>query len=345
MLRSFDAAVELREVSKLYAQSVAVDSISFTVKPGEFFAMLGPSGSGKTTCLRLIAGFERPSAGAVLMNGLDMTSVPPYERDVNTVFQDYALFPHLSVIENVAYGMRMNGVAAGERRRRALEALEQVALAGYEERRPSQLSGGQRQRVALARAIVNRPKLLLLDEPLGALDLRLREQMQGELKRLHRELGISFVYVTHDQGEAMAMADRVAVFSKGRLEQVDSPRQLYQRPGTAFVAEFVGGSNVLRDDLARDMSKGASSLLSIRPEYVRVQSLSDAVPDDCVGAEGVVSEMLFHGASTRCEVALGQTLVSATLASGLLDSAATTISPGSAVRLVWPARAMVELAA
>lgn len=233
-------SVELIDVSKLYGDVHAVDRVSLTIKEGEFFSLLGPSGSGKTTCLRLIAGFEQPTSGSIRIQGQEAAGLPPYQRDVNTVFQDYALFPHMSVLENIAYGLMVKGVAKNERLSRAREALNSVALADYGERKPSQLSGGQRQRVALARALVNRPRVLLLDEPLGALDLKLREQMQTELKKLQRQLGITFIFVTHDQSEALSMSDRVAVFSKGRIEQVDTPQKLYMQPETAFVAEFVG---------------------------------------------------------------------------------------------------------
>src|SRR4249920_1313271 len=224
------AAIEFRGVTRVFGDVRAVDDVSFAVEAGEFFAMLGPSGSGKTTCLRLVAGFDTPDRGQVLLDGADVSSVPPYDRNVNTVFQDYALFPHMTVLQNVAYGPRVRGVAVAEREQRG--------------RRPSQLSGGQRQRVALARALINQPKVLLLDEPLGALDLRLREEMQIELKSLQKRLGITFVYVTHDQGEALSMADRVAVFNKGKIEQLAAPRELYTQPATAFVARFVGGANV-----------------------------------------------------------------------------------------------------
>jgi putative spermidine/putrescine transport system ATP-binding protein len=239
------AAVSFESISKHFGAVRAVDDVSFDVVPGEFFAMLGPSGSGKTTCLRLIAGFERQSAGSIRIFGESADGVPPYRRRVNTVFQDYALFPHMNVLENVGYGLRVRGVPRRDRDTQARDALSMVKLAGMEERRPAQLSGGQRQRVALARALVNRPKVLLLDEPLGALDLKLREQMQVELKALQRTLGITFVFVTHDQGEALSMADRVAIFSDGRLVQVGTPREVYEEPRTRFVAGFVGSSNVL----------------------------------------------------------------------------------------------------
>src|SRR3954469_11067745 len=262
------SAIEFRGVSRVFGDVRAVDDVSLTVEPGEFFAMLGPSGSGKTTCLRLVAGFDLPDSGQVLLDGADVSSVPPYDRNVNTVFQDYALFPHMSVLENVAYGPRVRGVTASERTRRAREMLELVQLGAVGERRPAQLSGGQRQRVALARALINQPKVLLLDEPLGALDLKLREEMQIELKSLQKKLGITFVYVTHDQGEALSMADRVAVFNKGRIEQLAAPRDLYTRPATAFVARFVGGANVANGELATRLMGGETQPFAIRAENV-----------------------------------------------------------------------------
>ena len=238
-------AIAFRGVSRTFGEVRAVDGVSFEIADGEFFAMLGPSGSGKTTCLRLIAGFEEPDAGEIVLHGRPMQGVPPYDRPVNTVFQDYALFPHMSVLDNVAYGMMVRGVPKAERHRKAQAMLELVALATHGPRRPSQLSGGQRQRVALARALVLEPEVLLLDEPLGALDLKLREQMQGELKALQRKVGITFVFVTHDQDEALGMADRVAVFNQGRIEQIGTAEEVYERPATAFVAGFVGSSNIV----------------------------------------------------------------------------------------------------
>jgi ABC-type spermidine/putrescine transport systems, ATPase components len=229
-------AVEFLDVSRLYGDVRAVDRVSVAINDGEFFSMLGPSGSGKTTCLRLIAGFEQLSGGAIRIFGREASELPPWERDVNTVFQDYALFPHMSILDNVAYGLMVKGVDKKQRHARAREALEKVALGFVHTRKPSQLSGGQRQRVAIARALVNEPRVLLLDEPLGALDLKLREQMQLELKKLQQDLGITFIFVTHDQGEALSMSDRVAVFNNGRIEQIDTPRELYLRPRTPFVA-------------------------------------------------------------------------------------------------------------
>ncbi len=262
-------AVRFSRVSRHFGNVRAVDAVDLQVAAGEFFAMLGPSGSGKTTCLRLIAGFEQPTAGHIEIFGETAEGVPPYRRNVNTVFQDYALFPHLNVLDNVAYSLMVQGVAMPDRHRAAEQALDLVQLPGYGPRRPGQLSGGQRQRVALARALVNRPKVLLLDEPLGALDLRLREQMQEELKALQKSLAITFVFVTHDQGEALSMADRVAVFDQGRIIQVGSPEDIYQRPNTRFVAEFVGSSNVLPPAFVQ-ARWGRDAWASLRPEAVTV---------------------------------------------------------------------------
>ena len=256
-------AVSFQHVSRHFGSVRAVDDVSLDIAEGEFFAMLGPSGSGKTTCLRLIAGFEQPTSGHIEIFGDTAEGVPPYRRNVNTVFQDYALFPHMTVLDNVAYGLMVKGVDKAKRDAKAEEALALVALPGFGGRRPSQLSGGQRQRVALARALVNQPKVLLLDEPLGALDLKLREQMQVELKTLQRNLGITFVFVTHDQGEALSMADRVAIFNDGKIVQVGTPEDIYERPETRFVADFVGSSNVLSPDFSK-ASGGAATL--VEPE-------------------------------------------------------------------------------
>jgi putative spermidine/putrescine transport system ATP-binding protein len=298
------AAVSFRNVSRLYGEVRAADDVSFDIRDGEFFALLGPSGSGKTTCLRLIAGFEQPTRGHILIHGKPMEGVPPYERDVNTVFQDYALFPHMSVGENVAYGLMIRKVPKAERVRRANEMLEMVALGGLAGRRPSQLSGGQRQRVALARALINQPSVLLLDEPLGALDLKLREQMQVELKAIQRRVGITFIYVTHDQGEALSMSDRVAVFNKGRPEQIGTPAEVYEHPATAFVAGFVGVSNLLEGAIAAAIA-GTPRAFSIRPEKIRMAPPGSAVPDDCLAADGRIDSVLYLGASTRYNVSLG----------------------------------------
>ncbi|WP_426149968.1 ABC transporter ATP-binding protein [Pseudomonas sp. DC3000-4b1] len=334
------AAVQFTDVSRQFGEVKAVDRVSIDIRDGEFFSMLGPSGSGKTTCLRLIAGFEQPSAGSIRIHGIEAAGLPPYRRDVNTVFQDYALFPHMSVRDNVAYGLKVKGVGKAERLSRAEDALAMVALAGFGERKPAQLSGGQRQRVALARALVNRPRVLLLDEPLGALDLKLREQMQGELKKLQRQLGITFVFVTHDQTEALSMSDRVAVFNKGRIEQCDSPRNLYSKPATVFVAEFVGTSNVLRGELANTL-RGVPGAFSIRPEHIRL-GLPDHV--DHVRVDATVQDVHYQGSSTRYEVRLGngQPLnVSQANQNWQFDGNAP--QPGQRLTLHWPRAAMVPL--
>ncbi|HKF84075.1 MAG TPA: ABC transporter ATP-binding protein [Solirubrobacterales bacterium] len=273
---------------------VAVAGIDLEIAPGEFFTMLGPSGSGKTTTLRMIAGFEDPTEGTIELAGEDVSGVPPYDRAVNTVFQDYALFPHMTVGENVAYGMRVAGVDKAERARRGDEALEMVRLPGYADRKPGELSGGQRQRVALARAIVNRPKVLLLDEPLGALDLKLRVEMQTELKSIQGEVGITFVYVTHDQDEALTMSDRIAVFKDGRIEQVSSPLELYERPANEFVAGFVGVSNLIERGGER---------MTIRPE--KIELLQPGAPTDGLHTEtGRVVDVAYAGSVTRFTVQL-----------------------------------------
>jgi putative spermidine/putrescine transport system ATP-binding protein len=335
------AAVEFDGVSRTYGDVRAVDRVSFSIRDGEFFSMLGPSGSGKTTCLRLIAGFETPSAGSIRIHGSEAAGVPPYERDVNTVFQDYALFPHMDVRDNVAYGLMVKGVAKAERYARAGEALTMVALDGFGARKPSQLSGGQRQRVALARALVNRPRVLLLDEPLGALDLKLREQMQVELKTLQRQLGITFVYVTHDQGEALSMSDRVAVFNKGRIEQVDTPRQLYTRPTTRFVATFVGTSNVVDGERAKALG-ATTSAFSIRPEHVRV-SREPARADDIASASGIVRDVQYHGATSRIEIEMegGGPIVASVQNPD--NGGAALPAVGDAVHASWSRAAMVPL--
>jgi putative spermidine/putrescine transport system ATP-binding protein len=284
----------LAGLRKTYGEVVAVAGIDLEIGRGEFFTLLGPSGSGKTTTLRMIAGFEEPDAGRIELAGRDMAGLAPYDREVNTVFQDYALFPHMSVAENIEYGMRVQKVAKSERRRRASEALEMVRLPGFEGRKPSELSGGQRQRVALARAIVNRPKVLLLDEPLGALDLKLREQMQVELKGIQDEVRITFIYVTHDQDEALTMSDRIAVFNEGRVEQVGSPAEVYERPANRFVTGFVGVSNVLERDGRR---------FTVRPEKVRLLEAADE-SDGLHTERGVVRDVAYAGMVTRYLVEL-----------------------------------------
>jgi putative spermidine/putrescine transport system ATP-binding protein len=314
---------------------VAVDGVDLDIADGEFFSMLGPSGSGKTTTLRLIAGFELPTEGRVWLHGVDVTRKPPFERDVNTVFQDYALFPHMSVGDNVAYGLTVRKVPKPERERRVGEALDMVRLAGYERRKPAQLSGGQRQRVALARALVNRPRVLLLDEPLGALDLKLREEMQLELKAIQQEVGITFIYVTHDQEEALTMSDRLAVFNRGRIEQLGTPAELYERPATAFVAGFVGTSNLLRGAAAQALV-GTDGLFTVRPEKIRLAERGAAVADDEVGADGTIRNVVYLGPDTRYIVALdaGSDLV-VTQQNLHTSSMEVLAAQGQSVRLVW----------
>jgi putative spermidine/putrescine transport system ATP-binding protein len=298
-------AVEFSAVSRHYGDVRAVDNVSISIAEGEFFSMLGPSGSGKTTCLRLIAGFEQPTLGSIKIFGKEAAGTPPYEREVNTVFQDYALFPHMNVLDNVAYGLRVKGVAKTECYKLAELALDQVALAEYGRRKPGELSGGQRQRVALARALVNKPRVLLLDEPLGALDLKLREQMQLELKTLHTKLGITFIYVTHDQNEALSMSDRIAVFNRGKIEQVDTPRNLYTIPSTSFVADFVGTSNVINSILAQQLT-GKPQPFSIRPEHINLDANQlNRKHNDMIKVAGEVVDIQYHGATSKIEVNVG----------------------------------------
>lgn len=293
------ALIEIRNLAKSFGAVKAVDGVDLDINPGEFLTLLGPSGSGKTTVLRMIAGFETPDSGSVKLNGKDITYLPPYERDVNTVFQDYALFPHMDVISNIEYGLRVKGVEKKERREKALKALDQVRLSGYENRKPNQLSGGQRQRVALARALVNRPSVLLLDEPLGALDLKLRQQMQIELKELQREVGITFIFVTHDQEEALTMSDRIAVFDKGKIQQLDKPSTIYERPSNEFVAGFVGISNLISGKAAEEII-GKAGTFTVRPEKIQLGKMTGQVRS----AEGTIKEVEYLGPSTRFLVEL-----------------------------------------
>jgi len=331
-------AVELVGVRKTFGDVVAVDDVDLAVEEGEFFSMLGPSGSGKTTCLRMIAGFEVPTRGTVLLEGRDVTREAPYERDVNTVFQDYALFPHMTVLKNVEYGLKVKRVGKADREARAREALAMVRLEGYEDRKPAQLSGGQRQRVALARALVNRPRVLLLDEPLGALDLKLRQAMQIELKEIQQEVGLTFIYVTHDQEEALTMSDRLAVFNEGRVAQIGTPADVYEKPETDFVAGFVGVSNVLTGDAARAVT-GDDAAFTIRPEKIELAG-TDAVagPDRCA-ARGHVREVVYLGALTRYVVELdgGGELV---VTRQNLDTSSMEVlqDKGKAVQLIWDRR-------
>ncbi len=328
-------AISVRDVTKRFGPVIAVDAVSVDVGAGEFFSLLGPSGSGKTTMLRMIAGFEMPTSGTILLDGADVTNRPPFDRDVNTVFQDYALFPHMTVAQNVEYGLKVKRVAKGERRTRVAEALATVRLAGFDDRKPSQLSGGQRQRVALARALVNRPRILLLDEPLGALDLKLREEMQVELKQIQRDVGITFVFVTHDQGEALTMSNRIAVFNRGRIEQVGTPSEVYESPATEFVAGFVGTSNLL-DGAAASAILGTPGAFTVRPEKIRLLAPNAAGDTGDVVAEGTVRDVQYFGRETRYRVVLDAGPELVVDAQNLGDaSAAATVDRGTAVRLAF----------
>ena len=328
-------AVRLEGVEKRYGDVVAVDGVDLDVRDGEFFSMLGPSGSGKTTTLRMIAGFEQPTAGRILLHDADVTTVPPFDRDVNTVFQDYALFPHMTVGDNVGYGLVVRKVGKDERKRRVADALRMVRLEGYEGRKPNQLSGGQRQRVALARALVNRPRVLLLDEPLGALDLKLREEMQIELKAIQQQVGITFIYVTHDQEEALTMSDRIAVFNRGRIEQLGAPAEVYERPSTRFVAGFVGTSNLLRGEVASRIV-GQEGTFTIRPEKIRLAATDAATGGDEASALGTIRDVVYLGSDTRYVVVLdaGPELV-VTQQNLATSSTEALAQQGKAVRLVW----------
>lgn len=313
---SGQALVSIRALKRSFGDVRAVDGVDLDIREGEFLTLLGPSGSGKTTVLRMIAGFEKPDSGSITLAGKDVSQLPPYERDVNTVFQDYALFPHMDVLTNIEYGLRVKGVSKEERRVQALVALKQIRLEGYEDRKPAQLSGGQRQRVALARALVNKPSVLLLDEPLGALDLKLREQMQIELKALQREVGITFIFVTHDQEEALSMSDRIAIFNHGKIEQLGTPREIYDNPKSAFISEFVGQTNRIEIDGAK---------VNIRPEFVSI-SKSGTTGDRVV--QGILRDEIFVGASTRylVETNLGFSMISTQVENDLKIGDAVTLS-------------------
>ncbi|MFI9808546.1 ABC transporter ATP-binding protein [Streptomyces sp. NPDC052301] len=337
-------AIRLQDLRKSFGETTAVAGVDLEIRDGEFFSMLGPSGSGKTTVLRLVAGFETPDAGRIELAGQEVTGLAPFERDVHTVFQDYALFPHMTVEQNVAYGLKIRKVQRAERLVRARKALAEVRLEGYGQRRPAQLSGGQRQRVALARALVGRPRVLLLDEPLGALDLKLREQMQVELKAIQREVGITFVFVTHDQEEALTMSDRIAVFDQGRIAQVGTPAEIYERPATPFVASFVGTSNLLDGETAHRIV-GTPGTYNIRPEKIRV--LKESAEADEPGhatATGTVAEVVYLGGATRFLVDLDGggrlTALQQNLETSSEDVAAYR---GTRVRLQWHRRHAVRL--
>ncbi len=319
--------IRLTGLRKTYGDVVAVDSVDLEVARGEFFTLLGPSGSGKTTTLRMIAGFELPTAGTVELGGQDVSHLPPFDRDVNTVFQDYALFPHMTVGDNVAYGLMVKKVPKAERRQRTAEALEMVRLTGYADRKPGQLSGGQRQRVALARAIVNRPRVLLLDEPLGALDLKLRQEMQIELKRIQQEVGITFVYVTHDQEEALTMSDRVAVFNQGRIEQLGPPAEVYEHPASEFIAGFVGVSNVIERDGRR---------YTVRPEKIHVLDDGEQPEAGAHVEEGIVRDVQYVGPVTRYHVSLDRGGELQVLTQNLEETSTEVLATeGRRVRLAW----------
>jgi putative spermidine/putrescine transport system ATP-binding protein len=330
-----EPAIRLTGLRKSFGPVQAVAGIDLEIADGEFFSMLGPSGSGKTTVLRLIAGFELPTAGTVTLAGRDVSRLPPFDRDVNTVFQEYALFPHMTVLQNVEYGLRVRKVPRAQRRQRAGEALRTVRLEGFGDRRPNALSGGQRQRVALARALVNRPAVLLLDEPLGALDLKLREEMQVELKAIQRDVGITFVFVTHDQQEALTMSDRIAVFNQGRIEQVGAPAEVYERPASAFVAGFVGTSNLLAGPTAQAVL-GRDGVYSVRPEKIRIDGAPPAAHE--IGAAGRIVEVVYAGAVTRLVVDLdaGARVVAIQQNQHTTPSEISNLR-GKPVRLAWHA--------
>ena len=319
--------VRVAGLKKSYGDVVAVDAIDLDIAPGEFFTMLGPSGSGKTTTLRMIAGFEKPDEGTIELSGQDVSRLPPYDRPVNTVFQDYALFPHMTVQDNVEYGLMVKKVKKGERRQRAQTALDMVRLGGYGDRKPGQLSGGQRQRVALARAMVNRPKVLLLDEPLGALDLKLRQQMQIELKSIQREVGITFVYVTHDQEEALTMSDRLAVFNQGKIEQIGPPAEVYEHPQSEFIAGFVGVSNVIERGGRR---------YTVRPEKLTLLEEGEEPENGSHVETGTVRDVQYVGPVTRYHVTLDRGGELQVLAQNLDEGSSEVLEvKGKRVRVAW----------
>jgi putative spermidine/putrescine transport system ATP-binding protein len=328
-------AIRFEKVSRHFGEVKAVENADLEIRDGEFFSMLGPSGSGKTTCLRMIAGFDKPTSGSIYLYGQDVSDLPPYDRDVNTVFQDYALFPHMNVGDNIAYGLMIKKVPRVERAKRVDEMLDLVQLRGFAARKPAQLSGGQRQRVALARALINHPKVLLLDEPLGALDLKLRQQMQVELKAIQKRVGITFIFVTHDQEEALTMSDRIAVFSQGRIEQVGSPAEVYEKPVSSFVAGFVGTSNLVSGEVARRIT-GSDQMFSIRPEKIHLSTSNDQVGKDMYSIHGVVRDVVYLGLFTRylVEIEGGSDLV--VIQQNLKSTSMDVLSAkGQQVQLQW----------
>ena len=327
--------VSLRGVNKYFDQVHAVANLDLDVKAGEFFSMLGPSGSGKTTVLRLIAGFETASSGRVVIESQDVTDLAPFDRPVNTVFQDYALFPHMSIQENVEYGLRTRKVPKAERAKQALEAIDSVKLSHLSQRLPHQLSGGQRQRIALARALVLRPKVLLLDEPLGALDKQLREEMQVELKRIQREAGITFIFVTHDQEEAMRMSDRIAVFNNGSIEQIGTPQQVYEKPQTKFVASFLGVSNIFEGAAAKEIF-GSPTMVNIRPERIKLVPADTQLKADESGVVGTIIEASYIGATTifLIQTQSGQRVIATRINEELPDQI-NRFETGDRVGAVW----------
>ena len=328
-------AIRFENVSRHFGDVKAVDEANLEIGDGEFFSMLGPSGSGKTTCLRMIAGFDRPTFGNIFLYGQDVSNLLPYERDVNTVFQDYALFPHMTIEDNIAYGLMIRGINKVERYKQVDEMLDLVRLPGFGHRKPSQLSGGQRQRVALARALINHPKVLLLDEPLGALDLKLRQQMQVELKAIQKSVGITFIFVTHDQEEALTMSDRIAVFNEGKIEQVGSPAEIYERPASSFVAGFVGTSNLVSGEIAKRMT-GSEEMFSIRPEKIHLDSIDHEPEKDMLCMDGVVRDVVYLGLFTRylVEIEGGSDLV--VIVQNLKTTSMDVLSArGQKVRLSW----------
>jgi spermidine/putrescine transport system ATP-binding protein len=364
MAQDGGVAISLERVSKRFGPVLAVEETTLDIRDGEFFSLLGPSGCGKTTTLRMIAGFEVPDEGRILLRGADVTTVPPNHRNVNTVFQHYALFPHMSVADNVAFGLELKKIPRGDRRDRVAQILKVVQLEGMEKRKPSQLSGGQQQRVALARALVNRPAALLLDEPLGALDVKLRKQMQLELKRIQSELGTTFVYVTHDQEEALTMSDRIGVMNGGVVEQVADPKEIYERPKTPFVADFIGSLNALDfrvDDVSDGLAvmklgegerlvvpvgagiqRGSNLRVAVRPERVRIEPANGRAPEGGSRVEGTIAELVYLGGLTHFHVDAGS--AGRVVSHRMGDEVASSLQPGSKVVLSWPAEHAYVLA-